>query len=116
MKLHLKLQNKGTTLIVSIIGELDHHSTDYIRQKVDGEIIKPTTKNVVFDFSKVTFMDSSGIGVILGRYKNIENLNGKTAIIKANMQIKRIFEMSGLLKFIPIYDNIEIAINAFEAS
>lgn len=111
--MHLKLQNKGTTLIVSIIGELDHHSTEYIKQRVDGEIIKSTTKNIVFDFSKVSFMDSSGIGVIMGRYKNVENLNGKTAIINVNAQIRRIFEMSGLLRLIPIYDNIDSAISAF---
>jgi stage II sporulation protein AA (anti-sigma F factor antagonist) len=114
--LQLKLQKKGTTLIVGIIGELDHHSTEYIRQRVDGEIIKSTTKNIVFDFSKVNFMDSSGIGMILGRYKNVESLHGKTAIINANSQIRRIFEMSGILRVVPIHDNIENAINSFEAN
>ncbi|MCX7923648.1 MAG: anti-sigma F factor antagonist [Clostridia bacterium] len=111
MNLQVKFLSKGTTLIVSILGELDHHSAEYIRQKVDSEIIKATTKNIIFDFSKVTFMDSSGIGVILGRYKNVQKINGKTSIANVNSQIKRIFEMSGLFKIIPVYDNLDIAIN-----
>ncbi|HEY9062131.1 MAG TPA: anti-sigma F factor antagonist [Pseudobacteroides sp.] len=108
----VKFVNKGNTLIASIIGEMDHHTADYIRDKIDGEMIKSSTKNIVFDFSKVGFMDSSGIGVVMGRYKNISKLNGKTSIIKANEQIRRIFEMSGVVKLIPIYDNIDEAIGS----
>lgn len=106
----IKFLNKGNTLIASIIGEMDHHTADYIRDKIDGEIIKSSTKNIVFDFSKVGFMDSSGIGLVMGRYKNISKLNGRTAIIKANEQVRRIFEMSGVEKLVPIYDNIDEAI------
>ncbi len=109
--MQVKFSNKGTTLIVKVFGELDHHSTEYIKQKIDGELIKSRTKNLVFDFSNVTFMDSSGIGVIMGRFKNIQKLNGKAAIVNVNGQVKRILEMSGILKLIPVYDNLEIAIN-----
>jgi stage II sporulation protein AA (anti-sigma F factor antagonist) len=112
MILKVKFLNKGNTLIASIIGEMDHHTADYIRDKIDGEMIKSSTKNIVFDFSKVGFMDSSGIGVVMGRYKNISRLNGKTSIIKANEQIRRIFEMSGVVKLVPIYDNIDEAIGS----
>ncbi|KNY28592.1 anti-sigma F factor antagonist [Pseudobacteroides cellulosolvens] len=108
----VKFLNKGNTLIASIIGEMDHHTADYIRDKIDGEIIKSSTKNIVFDFSKVGFMDSSGIGLVMGRYKNISKLNGRTAIIKANEQVRRIFEMSGVVKLVPIYDNIDEAIGS----
>ena len=109
--MQVKFTSRGATLIISIFGELDHHSAEYIRQKVDGEIVKATTKNIIFDFLNVSFMDSSGIGVIIGRYKNIQKLNGKVAVTNINLQIKKIFEMSGLLKIIPVYDNLEIAIN-----
>jgi len=109
--LKLKLTYKGNTLIASVIGELDHHSSEHIRQKVDSEMIKSTTRNIVFDFSEVTFMDSSGIGVVMGRYRNIKNLNGKLAVANINQQIKRIFDMSGLHKIIPVYDSIDTAIN-----
>lgn len=108
--MQVKFTNKGTTLIVGVIGELDHHSAEYIRNKVDGEIIKSSTKNVIFDLSKVTFMDSSGIGVIIGRYKNVTKLKGKTSITGLNDHIKKIFDMAGLLKIIPSYDNMEDAL------
>lgn len=107
----VKISYKGSTLIAGIIGELDHHSAEYIREKIDSELIKATTKNVIFDFSKVTFMDSSGIGVIMGRFKNVSKLNGKLSVINVSSQMMRIFEMSGLLKVIPAYDNIDVAIN-----
>ncbi|TYQ16397.1 UNVERIFIED_CONTAM: SpoIIAA-like anti-anti-sigma regulatory factor [Acetivibrio alkalicellulosi] len=106
----VNISYKGTTLVANVIGELDHHSAEYVRQKIDSELIKSSTKNMVFDFSNVSFMDSSGIGVIIGRYKNIQKLNGKLAITNINEQIKRIFEMSGLLKIIPAYQNIDDAI------
>lgn len=107
----VKISYKGNTLIAGIIGELDHHSAEYIREKIDSELIKATTKNVIFDFSKVTFMDSSGIGVIMGRYKNVSKLNGKLSVSNVNSHLMRIFEMSGLQKVIPIYDNVDVAIN-----
>lgn len=107
----VKISYKGNTLIAGIIGELDHHSAEYVREKIDSELIKATTKNVIFDFSRVTFMDSSGIGVIMGRFKNVSKLNGKLSVTNVNPQLMRIFEMSGLLKVIPVYDNIDIAIN-----
>lgn len=109
--MQVKFSNKGSTLVVSIIGELDHHSIEYVREKVDVEMMKATTKNMILDFSKVSFMDSSGIGVIMGRYKNIMKLNGKAAVTNASAQIQRILEMSGILKIIPMYDSIDDAIN-----
>ncbi len=110
--LKVKFSNKGNILVASIIGELDHHCAEYIRDKIDGELIRSTTKNIIFDFSKVSFMDSSGIGVVIGRYKNIQKLNGKAAIIKANEQISKIFNLTGVFKLIPLYDNIDSAIKA----
>lgn len=113
--MQVKFNNKGSTLIVSILGELDHHSAEYIRQKVDNEILKSTTRNVIFDFAKVSFMDSSGIGVIIGRYKNISKLNGKVAVVNASTQIGRILEMSGILRIISLYESIDTAIKALDA-
>lgn len=102
--MQLKLTNRGSTLFVAFIGELDHHSAEYARQKIDAELVRSTTKNVIFDFSKMSFMDSSGIGVIMGRYKNISRLNGKAAVVNATPQVKRILEMSGILRFIPYFE------------
>jgi stage II sporulation protein AA (anti-sigma F factor antagonist) len=114
--LQIKFYNRGTTLIANIVGELDHHSAEYIRQKIDNEMIKSTNKNIIFDFSKLSFMDSSGIGVIMGRYKNIQRLNGKIAIVNTNIQIDRILEMAGIKKIIPVYDKSDAAIEALQQS
>ena len=110
----IRFSNKGTTLIVTVAGELDHHYSEYARQKIDGEIMKATTKNVVFDFTGLGFMDSSGIGVIAGRYKNISKLNGKAAIACSNQQINRILEMSGILGLIPSYRTLDEAVKTLQ--
>lgn len=111
--MQVKLSKKGSTLIVGIIGELDHHTAEYVRQKIDSELIKSTTRNVVIDLSKLSFMDSSGIGVIMGRYKNVQQLNGKMAITVIGSQIRRILEMAGLNRIIPVYDSMDSAVNSF---
>jgi stage II sporulation protein AA (anti-sigma F factor antagonist) len=113
--LQVKFSTRGTTLIVNISGELDHHYAEYVRQKIDGEIIKATTKNIVFNFTGLSFMDSSGIGVIAGRYRNIQKLDGKAAIVSDNQQINRILEMSGLFKIIPLYDTLDQAVSSLHA-
>ncbi len=108
----VKLLKKGTTLVIRIMEDMDHHSAQYLRQKIDSEIIKATVKNIIFDFSKVNFMDSSGIGIVVGRYKNIQKLNGRAAIVNANPKIMQIFEMSGVLKIIPVYSDLDDAISS----
>ncbi len=108
----VKLLRKGTTLIIRIMEDMDHHSAQYLRQKLDNEIIRATVKNIIFDFSNVNFMDSSGIGVVVGRYKNVQKLNGRAAIVNANPKIMQIFEMSGVLKLIPAYSDLDKAISS----
>ncbi len=114
--MELKLFRKGTTLIIRIMEDMDHHSAQYLRQKIDNEIVKATVKNIIFDFSCVNFMDSSGIGVVVGRYKNIQKLNGRAAIVNANPKLMQIFEMSGVLKIIPAYNDLEKAISSMCAA
>ncbi len=108
--MQIKFLRRGPVLIIGITGELDHHSAEDIKEKIDSQLIKSSTGNVVFDFTKMDFMDSSGIGVILGRYKQIQKLNGKMALAGANDQIMKILEMSGLLKLVPVYDKVDSAI------
>jgi len=98
-------------LILEITEEIDHHTAENIRRKADYEIQRYMPKKVVFDFNTVTFMDSSGIGMVIGRYKMVMMLNGKLGVINVNSNIKRIMEMSGLLKIIPIYNASEYTYN-----
>lgn len=89
-------------LILKITDEIDHHSCERIRKRADYEIQIHIPKKVVFDFENVNFMDSSGIGMIIGRYKLASMFGGKTTMINVKPAIKKVFEMSGVLKLIPI--------------
>lgn len=98
--MEIRMEHIGTTLVVKPEGELDHHSAKDVREMIDREIELRKIKNLVLDFNKVSFMDSSGIGVIAGRYKIINSLGGKTMVIRANQQVDKILEISGLKKIL----------------
>ena len=98
---------KEKMLVVEITEELDHHESEKIRRRVDYEIQRFIPKRVVFDFDRVVFMDSAGIGLIIGRYKNIASYGGSLELMNVKEKVKRIFEMSGILKMIPIIDTYE---------
>ena len=104
----LKIVKKNNTLFVSLNGDIDHHNSEIIKDKVDEGIIKYHCKNLIFDMSTVDFMDSSGIGLILGRYKRINALDGNMCVV-SNDKLKKILEMSGIDKIIKIFDGLERA-------
>ncbi len=92
-------------LVATICGELDHHSAQKIRNETDTRIIRGRIKNLVFDFSRLNFMDSSGIGVIIGRYKLVKSCGGDMAIICNNHSINKILAMSGIPRIIDVYED-----------
>lgn len=94
-------------LVFEITEELDHHACEILRRRVDYEIQRFIPKRVVFDFNRVVFMDSAGIGLIIGRYKSVNSLGGEVQIMNVNDNLKRVFEMSGILNLIPIIDYLE---------
>ena len=94
--------NKDKLLYIEITEEIDHHIADKIRRKVDNEITRYMPRKTIFDFSRVTFMDSAGIGMIIGRYKMMKLIGGSLEIENVNEATKKILEMSGILKIIPI--------------
>ena len=85
-----------------IVEEIDHHIVEKIRRKADLEIEKYIPRKVIFDFTNVTFMDSAGIGLILGRYKKISSLGGTLEVINATEIVNKILVMSGINKIINI--------------
>ena len=97
-----KFYEKDKLLVFKIIDEIDDHSVQMIRRKADYEIERYMPKRVVFDFDSVTFMDSAGIGLIIGRYKFAKMIGAKLEISNLTQSVKKIFEMSGILKLIPI--------------
>ena len=93
-------------LYVQITEEIDHHTTEKLRRKMDYEITRFMPRKVVFDFGKVTFMDSAGIGLLIGRYKLAKMLGGSTRIVNASKSIKKVLEMSGVVRIIPIEEKV----------
>lgn len=101
---------RDNTLIIRLGKELDHHNADIIKAKSEEYICKYRIKDIIFDFAKTNFMDSSGIGVIMGRYKMVVPLNGRIAVTNVNDTIERIFVISGLYKLVDRYANVNDAI------
>ena len=97
-----KFYEEDKLLIFKITDEIDDCSVQKIRRKADYEIERYMPRKVVFDFDSVTFMDSAGIGLIIGRYKFTNMLGGKLEVANLTQSVKKIFEMSGILKLIPI--------------
>ncbi len=97
-------EKETRTLILRVTEEIDQHIADKIRKKLDSEIEIYSPRKVVFDFNGIEFMDSSGIGMVLGRYKLVKMLGGTLEIINVNKRLKRIFEMSGVSRIIEIKD------------
>ena len=91
-----KYELNGNTLRIHVPRELDHHIAGQIREEADLLVDTYYIRKVVFDFSKTDFMDSSGIGVILGRYKNLKFSGGSVEAENLNERIRKIFVMSGL--------------------
>ena len=98
---------KDKQLTLKITEEIDEHTTEKLMRKIDNEITRFLPRKVIFDFSNVSFMDSAGIGMLLGRYKVIKMLGGQLELENVNKQIRRIFEISGILKIIPLVNNEE---------
>ena len=108
--MNIRLIGDKQTLLCSIDGELDHHLSASIRETVDRKLKCTNAVNIIFDFTNVGFMDSSGIGVIMGRYKLTKMLGGKIIIIGAKQGTRRIIEMSGLDKIVKLCDKLEQAL------
>ena len=83
-------------LTVFLGGEIDHHNAGNIRQRTDSEIIKCSPTLLVLDFTDVTFMDSSGVGLVIGRYKLANEIGCNTAVTGVSARDKKILMMSGL--------------------
>lgn len=110
--MYLEFENKNDKLIVSMSGELDHHSAEEVRNKIDDRLDRDNITKLVMDFSGVSFMDSSGIGVVIGRYKKLSMKKGNICIARVSDSVKRVFELSGMFKIIKLYDSIEEAIES----
>ena len=104
----------GDTLVVELFGEIDHNQATKARERVDHAIDNYMAKNLIFDFKKVTFMDSSGIGMILGRYRKMGEKPGNLAIVSCSKTIRNILNLAGVFSIIDYFDTKEEAFKYFD--
>ncbi len=100
-------------LIVVLGGEIDHHYTEKIRNDIEMKFEENKAKNIVLSFKNVRFMDSSAIGMVIGRYKFVVARGGNLVACDLTLEAKRIFDMSGLGKIVDIYDTLEESLECF---
>ena len=94
----------GNCLMIRLPEEVDHHRAGYISENADKHLVREEVCDVVFDFENTRFMDSSGIGIIMGRHRKISCFGGKVYAIHADRQIQRILAVSGLNKIMEILE------------
>ena len=111
MSLNIELEVKNTILCVRLAGELDHHTAEDLRLQVNEVLESRTIKHILLNLEHLTFMDSSGLGVILGRYKVIRNKGGEMVVCSISPSIKRLFDMSGLFKIVHLADDESNGLN-----
>ena len=102
MSFGLELEQHRRTLIARMSGELDHHASDEARTRIDEAILRGNATHLILSLKDLTFMDSSGIGVILGRYKQISARGGRMVVCDVSPPVRRLMEMSGLFKIISV--------------
>ena len=90
------VESSGNLIIAYLIGEIDHHTSAETREKIDNVISYKKPQHLILDFKNVTFMDSSGIGLVMGRYRLMQNFHGTVEIRNVTPQTKKLMELAGL--------------------
>lgn len=102
VEMDISTSRAGSTLYVYFDGELDQSAADRIRADLDKAVNSQGLNSVVFDVSKLRFMDSTGVGLIMGRYKKLREKNVRLCMTKPNQQIDKVLRLSGLYNIIPV--------------
>ena len=101
--MQLELHREGGHLTATLIGELDHHAASDIRQNIDAAVLSCRPRRLVLNLSRLTFMDSSGIGLIMGRYRLMQSVGGQMCLEGATPSVDRMIRLAGLDK-LPIWN------------
>jgi stage II sporulation protein AA (anti-sigma F factor antagonist) len=105
VSLNIELEVKNEILCVRLAGELDHHTAEDLRLQVNEVLESQPIQHILLNLEHLSFMDSSGLGVILGRYKVIRNKGGEMVVCSISPSIKRLFDMSGLFKIVHLAED-----------
>jgi len=100
------------TLVVKLSGEFDMVAAEEFRRLVDPELDRRQVRNLVVNLGGVSFIDSSGLGVILGRYKKLSQSGGKIWLAAPRPPVRKILELSGFPKIIKFFESEKQALEA----
>ena len=100
----MKYQVQENCLTIFLPEDVDHHNAEEIKREADRLIDREHIRYIIFDFADTGFMDSSGIGVIMGRYKKVYMMGGEVCAVHTNERMKKILTMSGVMKIMQIYE------------
>ena len=98
----LTIQSSEGTVTAYLQGEIDHHSAAALREEIDSHLTGGQVSLLILDFGGVTFMDSSGIGLVMGRYRQMEYQGGSLQLINTPPQIYKVMRIAGLHKLATI--------------
>ena len=116
MNKEMKLGTANNALIVKFIGDIDNLVCESYKNKLETIINENKYKKVIMDFSNVTFIDSSGLGLILGRYNQLKKHNGNLYMTGVNKQAEKIFNIAGIWTIMDRYENLEQALKTVGVS
>ena len=102
----VKVEENESVLTAFLSGEIDHHSAKAAREQIDYAVERSGAKRLRLDFSEVSFMDSSGVGLVMGRFRNLQSRGGETRICNATPPVMRMLKLAGLDK-LPIWEKEE---------
>lgn len=98
--MNVRFKRDGIALIAIIEGEIDHHTSRILKDRIDSKFIIEPVKDLILDLSNVTFMDSAGIGLITGRMKKVTSVGGKMSIKNPKSEIIKMLRMSNIDKLV----------------
>lgn len=99
-------QIRDAYLIIRVGAELDHHRAEHLRKMIESIGRQRTIKNIIFDFSETSFMDSSGVGLIISRYRELSMDGGTVCATALCPAVEKLFYVSGLHKIIRVYPEV----------
>ena len=111
MELRLRTLEKGGATIVEVAGEIEMHSAPTLREELHRVCEGEGTKCVVVDLTRVSFIDSTGLGVLIGGLKRARE-NGSLSLVCPHARVRRVFEITGLTAVFPMFDSLEEAVTS----
>lgn len=94
--MNASIENNGELMLVYLSGEIDHHTAKPLREQIDDAILLHRPRCLLLDFQRVSFMDSSGIGLVLGRYRLMQNYRGTVEVRHVSKQTKKMMQLAGI--------------------